>query len=125
LPNPVELSPGRQRRYWQAAGALAAGAGVLFSGLNWGWKLAAMLALGLVAVWWEGRRPRPVRIRPDEDEWRVLFSDGVERPAQAGTARGLWPGAITLRCGARRVVIFADECPEADLRRLKRLIPTP
>lgn len=102
----------------------AACAGVLFSGLDWGWKMAAFVALGFAVLWWEGRMPRPVRIRPDDDEWRVLFSDGVERPAQPGTARGLWPGAITLRCGARRLVIFADECSTTDFRRLKRLIRT-
>jgi hypothetical protein len=95
--------------------------GVLFSGLHWGWKLAALLVLGLGALWWEGR-PRPVRIRPDDDEWRVLFSDGVERPARPGTVRGLWPGAIALRCGPRRILIFADECSVADFRRLKRLL---
>lgn len=124
MPNPVELSPGWQRRLWQAIGAGAACIGVLLSGLDWGWKLAALVLLGLGVFWWEKRRPRAVRLWPDDDEWRVLFSDGVERLAQPGTARGLWPGAITLRCGARRLVIFADECSTADFRRLKRLIRT-
>jgi len=101
---------------------VAACTGVSLSGLHWGWKLAALLLFGLGAFWWEGRRPHPVRIRPDDDEWRVLFSDGVERAARPGTARGLWPGAITLRCGVRRLVIFADECSTADFRRLKRMI---
>lgn len=119
MPNPVELNPGRKRRLWQVAGAGAACAGVALSGLDWPGQLLALLAIG-VCLWRAVRAPRAVRLVPDGEQWRVRFDDGVERLARPGTARGLWPGALTLRCGARRLLIFADECSTADFRRLKR-----
>ncbi len=122
MPNPVELTPGWQRRLWQAAGASAACAGVLLSGLTWAWKLAILLLLVPAALAWESRRPHARRLWPDDEPWRVLLSDGVERPARPGTTLGLWPTAITVRCGAHRLIIFADECSTADFRRLKRRI---
>jgi hypothetical protein len=122
LPDPVELTPGWQRQLWHAAGAGAACTGVLCSGLAWGWKLGILLVLVPAALAWERRRPRPRRLWPEDDPWRVLFTNGVERSARPGTTLGLWPGAVTLRCGARRLIVFADECSTADFRRLKRRI---
>lgn len=122
MPDPVELRPGRQRRLWHAAGGLAAATGIGFSGIH---PAGQVLAFGLLAVllWHRIQRaPRPVRVRVDADGWRVLFSHGVERAARPGTTLSPWPGVVTLRCGWRRLVIFADECSTADFRRLRRWI---
>lgn len=120
-PVDIALTASRWRLLWWLAGALAASAGVLASGLAGGLQAALLALVALVAVLSRRYAPRARRLRLAGGELAVIFSDGVQRPARVQRAPQLFPGVVTLRCGWYRLHVFADQCAPADFRRLRRL----